>query len=120
MHKDHVPKVQVVIKFLKYSSYEALRAFKIPDKFQMIHSIQRIVDKEMALQKVKSKIEELQKEIKEVYALLKPLNEKGLQYFWNEVNVLWKKDDYDNLIILKINDHSQFENLEGNLKGEVV
>ena len=120
MHKDPVPKDQVVIKFLKYSLDEALRAFKIPDRFQMIHSIQRIVDKEMALQKVKSKIEELQKEIKEVYALLKPLNEKGLPYFWDEENVLWKKDDYDNLIVLKRNDHSQFENLEGDLKGEVV
>ena len=31
-----------------------------------------------------------------------------------------KKDDYDNLIVLKRNDHSQFENLEGNLKGEMV
>lgn len=49
MNKDHVPKAQVVIKFVKYSSYEALRAFKISDRFQMIHSIQRIVDKEMAL-----------------------------------------------------------------------
>ena len=86
----------------------------------MIHYVQRIVDKEMALQKVKSKIEELQKEIKEVYALLKPLNEKGLPYFWDEENVLWKKENYDNLIVLKRNDHSQFEDLEGDLKGEVV
>ena len=69
---------------------------------------------------MKAKIEELQKEIKEVYALLKPLNEKGLSYFWDEDNVLLKKDDYDNLIVLRRNDHSQFENLEGNLKGEVV
>ena len=72
------------------------------------------------MQKVKAKIEELQKEKKEVYALLKPLNEKRLPYLWDEDNVLLKKDDYDNIIVLKINDHSQFENLEGNLKGEVV
>ena len=82
--------------------------------------MQRIIDKEVALQKVKAKIEELQKEIKEVYALLKPLNEKGLPYFWDEDNVLLKKDDYYNLIVLRRNDHSQFKNLEGNLKGEVV
>lgn len=31
-----------------------------------------------------------------------------------------KKDDYDNLIVLRRNDHSQFEKLEGNIKGEVV
>ena len=78
MHKDPVPKSQADINFLKYSSDEALRAFKIPDIFQMIHLVQRIVDKEMALQKVKSKIEKLQKDIKELQALLKPLNEKGL------------------------------------------
>ena len=33
---------------------------------------------------MKSRIEELQKEIKEVYDVLKPLNEKGLPYFWDE------------------------------------
>ena len=31
MHKDPMPKAQAVIKFLKYSLDEALRAFKIPD-----------------------------------------------------------------------------------------
>ena len=33
MHKDLVPKAEIVIKFLKFSSDEALRAFKIPDRF---------------------------------------------------------------------------------------
>ena len=28
--------------------------------------------------------------------------------------------NYDNLIVLKRNDHSQFEDLEGDIKGEVV
>ena len=59
MHKDPVPKAQSVIKFLKFSSDESLRAFKILDRFQMIHSVQRIIDKDIALQKVKAKIEEL-------------------------------------------------------------
>ena len=31
-----------------------------------------------------------------------------------------KKDQYDNLIINKRNDHSNFEDLEGNLRGEVL
>ena len=66
MHKDPVPKAQTVIKFLKFSSDEALIAFKILDRFQIIHSVQRIIDKDVALQKVKARIEELQKEIKEV------------------------------------------------------
>ena len=120
MHKDPMPKAQTVIKFLKFSSDEVLKAFKIPDRFQMTHKVQMIIDKEVALQKVKAKIEELQKEIKEVHALLKPLSEKGLPYLWDEEDVLLKKDDYDNLIVLRRKDHSQFENLEGNLKGEVV
>ena len=63
MHKDLVPKAQTMIKFLKFSSDEAPRDFKISDRFQIIHSIQRIIDKDVALQKVKSRIEELQKEI---------------------------------------------------------
>ena len=120
MHKDPIPKPHSVIKFLKFSSDEALRAFKIHDRFQMIHSVQKIVDKDIAMQKVKLKIEELQKEIKDVYSLFKPLIEKGLPHFWDEDNCLLRKEDYDNLLVQKRNDHSQFENLEGNLRGEVM
>ena len=52
--------------------------------------------------------------------LFKPLIEKGLPQFWDEDNALLNKEDYDNLLVLKRNDHSQFENMEGNLIGEVV
>ena len=91
MHKDLVPKEHSVIKFLKFSSDEALRPFKIHDRFQMIHSFQKIIDKDIALQKVKLNIEELQKEIKDVYSLFKTLIEKGLPHFWDEDNFLLKK-----------------------------
>ena len=37
MHKDPLPKPHSMIKLLKFSSDEALRAFKIHDRFQMIH-----------------------------------------------------------------------------------
>ena len=83
-----------------------MRAFKIQDRIQTIHLIQRIVDKDIALQKVKMKIEGLQKEIKDVYSLFKPLIEKGLPHFWDENNCLMKKEDYDNLLVKKKNDHS--------------
>ena len=43
-----------------------------------------------------------------------------MPHFWDEDNCLLKKEDYDNLLVRKRNDHSQFENLEGNLRGEVV
>ena len=81
---------------------------------------QRIVDKDNAIHKVKEKIETLQKEIKEFYVLFKPLIEKGLPPFWDENNCLLKKEVYDNLLVQKRNDHSQFENMEGNLKGETI
>ena len=31
-----------------------------------------------------------------------------------------KRDDYDNLVVAKRNDHSNFEDLEGNLRGEIL
>ena len=62
----------------------------------------------------------MQNEIKEVYPLFKPLIEKGLPHFWDDNNYLLKKEAYDNLLVQRKNDHSQFENLEGNLIGEVV
>lgn len=43
-----------------------------------------------------------------------------MPHFWDEDNALLKKEDYDNLPVQRKNDHSQFENLEGNLRGEVV
>ena len=120
MHKYPMAKSHSMIKFLKFSFDEALRYFKIHDRFQMILSVQSIIDKDIALQKFKMKIEELQKEIKDVYSLFKPLIEKGLPHFWDEDNCLLKKEDYDNFLVHKRNDHSQFENLEGNLRGEVM
>ena len=86
----------------------------------MILKTQRIVDKDSAIQKVKEKIETLQKDIKEFYVLSRPLIEKGLTPFWNENNCLLKKEVYNNLLVQKRNDHSQFENMEGNLKGETI
>ena len=72
----------------------------------MIHSIQRIVDKDNTMKKVKMKIKDLQKEIKDVYSLFKPLIEKGLPHFWDENNYLLKKEAYDNLPVERRNDHS--------------
>lgn len=46
--------------------------------------------------------------------------DRGLPYFWDNENRLLKKDQYDNLIVNKRNDHSNFEDLEGNLRGEVL
>ena len=46
--------------------------------------------------------------------------DKGLPFFWDFENRLLKKDDYDNLIVTKRNDHSNFEDLEGNLRGEIL
>ena len=43
-----------------------------------------------------------------------------MPHFWDENNCLLKKEDYDNLLVQKRNAHSQFENLEGNLRGEVM
>ena len=120
IHRHPIGKTHYVIKFLKLSSDEALRAFKIQDRFQMIHIVQIIVDKDNSMQKVKVKIKYLQKQIKDVYSLFKPLIEKGLPHFWDENNYLLKKEAHDNLLVQRRNDHSQFENLEGNLRGEVV
>ena len=46
--------------------------------------------------------------------------DKGLPHFWDTEDRLIKKEQYDNLIVKKRNDHSNFEDLEGNLRGEVL
>ena len=81
IHKEPIGKALSVIKFLKFSFDDALRDFKIQDRFQIIHTVQKIVDKDNAIEKVKAKIEDLQKDIKEIYSLFKPLIEKGLPHF---------------------------------------
>ena len=61
LHKTLAEKAQVVINFLKFSSYETFRAFKVNDRYQTIMLLQRIVDKDELTKKVNSKIETLQK-----------------------------------------------------------
>lgn len=108
LHKTPAKKAQVVINFLKFSSNETLQAFKVNDRYPTIMLMQGIIDKDELTKKVHNKIEILQKEIKETYALFKPLMEKGLPYFWDAENRLLKKEQYENLIVSKRNDHSNF------------
>ena len=120
LHKTPVERARIAINFLKLSSEEALQGFKITDRYQTILLLQRVIEKEELIQKVHDKSKVLQEEIKIVYAIFKPLMDKGLPYFWDSENKFLKKDHYDNLIVAKRNDHSSFEDLEGNLRGEVL
>ena len=91
---------------MKLSSKEALQAFKITDRYQTILLLQRVIEKEELIQKVHDKNKSRQEEIKAIYAIFKPLMDKGLPYFWDSENRLLKKDHYDNLIVAKRNDHT--------------
>ena len=90
------------------------------DRYQTILSLQRVIEKEELIQKVHGKSKALQEEIKTIYVIFKPLMDKGFPYFWDNENRLLKKEHYDNLIVAKRNDHSNFEDLESNLRGEVL
>ena len=120
LHKTPAEEAQIVINFLKFSSDEKLQAFKVNDRYQTIMFLQRIIDKDELTKKVHRKIETLQKEIKEMYALFKPLFEKGLPYLWDAENRILMKEQYENLIVSKRNNHSNFEDLQRNLRGEVL
>lgn len=120
LHKEPVEKAHNVINFLKFSSDEALQAFKVDDRYQTIILLKRVIDKYELIRKVHNRTEALQKEINEIYAIFKPLIEKGLPYFWDTENKLLNKEQYEDLIVSKRNDHSNFEDLEGNLRGEVL
>ena len=43
-----------------------------------------------------------------------------MPHFWDVENRLLKKDEYDDLLVKKRNDHTNFEDLEGKLRGEVI
>ena len=52
---------------------------------------EKVIDKDELIRKVHNRTEALQKEIKEIYAILKSLIEKGLPYFWDTENRLLTK-----------------------------
>ena len=79
-----------------------------------------MVEKDELIQKVHDKCKTLHEEVKAFYNSFRPLMDKGLPFFWDVDNRLLRKDDYDNLIVAKRNDHTNFEDLEGNLRGEVL
>ena len=43
-----------------------------------------------------------------------------MPYFWDVDKKLLKREEYDDLLVNKRNDHTNFEDLEGNLRGEVI
>ena len=120
LHKSPVEKAQSTITFLKFTSDEYLHNFKVEDQFQTIFLLQRVVEKGELIQKVHDKCKALQEEVKAFYNAIRPLMDKGLPFFWDAENRLLRKDDYNNLIVAKRNDHTNFEDLEGNLRGKVL
>jgi len=120
LHKSPIERAKSTINFLKFSSDKFFAKFKVNDRYQTIFLLQRAVDKEELVQKVHDKCKVLHEEIKAFYAIFKPLMDKGLPFFWDVENRLLKRDDYDNLVVAKRNDHSNFEDLEGNLRGEIL
>ena len=82
--------------------------------------VKRLIDKDEMIRKVKNRFEALQKEIKDIYSLFKPFIEKGMPHFWDVDSMLLKKEEYDDLLVNNRNDHTNFEYLEGNLRGEVI
>ena len=60
LHKTPKERAIMSIKVLKYSSNEALRAFKISDRYQTIMLLQRVIEKEELMQRVNDKIKVLQ------------------------------------------------------------
>ena len=120
LHKEPMEKAQSVINFLKFSSDEALQAFTVNDRYQTIMLVKSVIDKDELIRKVHNRTGTLQKEIKEIYSIFKPLIEKGLPHFWDTKNRLLKKEQYEDLIVSKRNDHSNYEYLEGNMRGEVL
>ena len=107
----HLPveKAKSTITFLKFTSDEYLQNFKVNDRYQTIFLLQRVVEKEELIQRVHDKCRVLQEEIKAFYAAFKPLMDKGLPFFWDAENRLLRKDDYDNLVVAKRNEHSNFK-----------
>lgn len=59
VHKELVEKSQSIINFLKFSSDEALQAFKASDIFQTIMLVKRVIDKDEMIRKVKNRSEAL-------------------------------------------------------------
>lgn len=120
VHKELVEKAQSILNFLKFSLDEALHAFKVNARFQTIMLVKRVIDKDEMIRKVKNKSKALQKEIKEIYSFFKPLIDRGMPHFWDVENKLLKKEQFDDLLVNKRNDHSNFEDLERNIRGEVI
>ena len=59
VHKETVEKAQSIINFLKFSSDEALQAFKVNDRYQTIMLVKRVIDKDELIRKVHNRNEAL-------------------------------------------------------------
>ena len=59
VHKEPVEKAQSIINFLKFSSDEALQAFKVNDRYQTIMLVKGVIDKDELIRKVHNRTEAL-------------------------------------------------------------
>ena len=69
---------------------------------------------------LKSMVEEMKVEIEDFYKKFKPPFDKGLPTFWYNNDILFNKDDYDNMLAQQTVNHDKFQDMEGTLKGEDI
>ena len=118
--KRHVNVAQNTINFLHQTSNETLRTLAVRDRFAISISTKKIMEKHNLMNEVKAKAEKMGSELQKFNEDFKILFEKGLPPFWNKKGKLLKKEEYVSSLKKARQDHSKFQNMDGNLNGEVI
>ena len=92
----------------------------VRDRFSIIISTIKFVEKHNLMKEVKAKVEKMGSEVQKFKEDFNILFEKGLPYFWDKKGKLLKKEVYVASLKKVRQDNSKFQSMEGNFKGKEI
>ena len=105
---------------MSQTSNSTLATLRVKYMFTIIIWAKKFVKKHNILSKVLNKTKQMEEEVRKFKEDFKPLFEKGLPIFWDHNGKLLSNKEYNDLLTQARMDHSKFEDLEKNLKGEAI
>ena len=120
LHTIHINKIHNVVKFMSQTSNEYLTTLGVKDRLKIIIWAKKFIEKHNLLERVSSRTKQMEEEVKKFKDKCEPLYDKGIPIFWDSNGKLLLKEERDTMLTQARMDHSKFEDMDKNLKGEVV
>ena len=120
VNKKPLETIESAITFLSSLSDEASSSYGLQNKVDVVSEARKVIAKHRMMEIVQAKMEVTEHKIQEVIKLFRPLTNRGLPFFWEEMGPLLSQKDYKEILVHYQLNHNIFGDMQQALLGKVI